>query len=367
MHKVRSEFFDSRDKYLSFVHTTDEKVRIAFYLARQLRGVRPPPVSQAFYLLDAGTGEGTILATFLTALHDKMPQTPLVVTGKEISLDDICILLGYLPDRFAEHKPLVVHLTNMTYRELAHTPAAEVKHIRKGLSGGNAHAFGLQLMNMTELVKQHWALEVQDGKVRPRQKVILTLYRRDQRTALRPFLMSRQLAPHYDFIIAAQPFRLRRAPAQVAAGVVAPLLRLLGSGGRMVLVYASGRDFTKPLLRLLYPALQPYRHAAPHKLLAAVRKLPAAAGVAHRVETLRYRLINLYLGRREFSLGNILSLWKVVTYVGQISDAEATDSPLSRTMEKKMGAHLARAKDLSFCNNVIVFRKRRQRAARGDL
>ena len=218
MSEVRSEFSDSRDKYLSFVHTTDEKVRIAFYLARQLRGIRPP-AARPFYLLDAGTGEGTVLATFLTALHDKMPQTPIVVTGKEISLDDICILLGYLPDRFAEHKQLVVHLTNMTYAELAQTPAAEVVRVRKGLSGGNSHAFGLQLMNMADFVKRHWALDVRGGKLRPKQKVILTLYRRDQHAALRPHLAAAPLAPEgYDFIIAAQPFRLRRPPAQVAAG-----------------------------------------------------------------------------------------------------------------------------------------------------
>lgn len=356
--KARREFFDSRDKYLSFVHTTDEKIRIAFYLAAQLRGVKTPAAGAAgapFRLLDAGTGEGTVLATFLTALHKKMPHTPIIATGKEISIDDVCILLSYLPDRFAEHKPLVVHLTNMTYNELANPAAVQFTHIRKGLDGGTSHDFGLQLMNMADLIKKHWALDVQDGRLAPKQKVVLTLYRRDQREALRPHLAMQPAAQ--DFIIAAQPFRLRRPPAQVAEKVVAPLLRLIGAGGRMVLVYSSGRDFTTPLLRLLCPGVQPYRHAAPAKLLAALGKLPEAAGLRQRTAELRYNFINLYLGRREFSLGNILSLWKAVTYVGQISDAEARDFPFNRRMEQAMSAHIAKTKDLSFVNNVIVFSK----------
>ena len=97
------------------------------------------------------------------------------------------------------------------------------------------------------------------------------------------------------------------------------------------------------------------------KLLAAVRKLPAAAGVHMRVDELKYRLINLYLGRREFSLGNIFSLWKAVTYVGQISDAEAQATPFGRKMERQIGEAVAKVKDLSFCNNVVVFRRRIRR------
>jgi len=79
-------FFDNRDKYLSFVHTTDEKIKTAFYLSAQLDGVAP---DRPYLVFDAGTGEGTVIATFLTALHQKMPNVPIVVTGKEISIDDL--------------------------------------------------------------------------------------------------------------------------------------------------------------------------------------------------------------------------------------------------------------------------------------
>ena len=358
MNRARREFFDSRDKYLSFVHATDEKIRIAFYLARELSRMGPPASGRPFYMLDAGTGEGTVMATFLTALHKRMPKTPIVVTGKEISIDDICILLSYLPDRFAEHKTLVVRLTNMTYADLSN-PKVTCRHIKKEIRGDTSHDFGLQLMNMADLIKKHWALDVRDGRLIPREKVMLTLYRRDQRDKLGALPPPRS----YDFVIAAQPFRLRRAPAEVAKGVVAPLLRLMSDGGRMVLVYASGHDFSRPLLRLLYPEVRPYIYAAPQKLLTALKKLPESTGVRTREDMMHYGFINLYAERREFTLGNIMTLWKAVCYVGQISDAETGATPFNKQVEQKISGHLAGAGDMLFANNVIVFSRRRGKYA----
>ena len=361
---TQTAFFDSRDKYLSFVQATDEKVRIAFYLARVLQRWRAPKAAQPFYILDAGTGEGTVLATFLTAVHKRMPDTPVVALGKEISIDDICILLSYLSDRFAEHKRLVVHLTNLSYSELAAPGKVRYTRVCKAINGKTSHDFGLQLMNMADFVKKHWQLDTdKHGRLIPRQKIVLTLYRKDQ-PQLKPLFARTRLLPRtYDFMIAAQPFRLRREPAQVARKVIAPLLSLLAVGGRMTLVYSSGRDFTQPLLRALYPAVQPYANGAPARLLAELERLPVFATVRARLDTLRYGFINLYLGRRYFSLGNILSLWKVVTYVGQISEAEENTSPFEAVMERKMRARLAKIKDLSFTNNVIVFSKSAVRRA----
>lgn len=359
---TRTEFFDSRDKYLSFVTATDEKVRIAFYLADELKKTKVPPVTEPFYLLDAGTGEGTVVSTFLAALHKRMPQKPIVVTGKEISIDDICVLLSYLPDRFSEHKPLVFHLTNLTYQSLANPVPEKITHIKYPLKGRTSHDFGLQLMAMSDFVQKHWALNIVDGQLKPKQNVVLTLYRQDQQEWLKPLLA---LPFRYDFIIASQAFRLRRLPAKVAKSVIAPLLRLLKGGGRMVLVYSSGRDFSKPLLKMLYPDIRPYIYAAPQKLLTALRHLPEMAQIKTRTDELRFGFINLFLGRNEFSLGNIITLWKAVTYVGQVSDAESAAVKLDETLEAKMQKKLTRQKSLSFLNNVIVFTKSDKADKRG--
>lgn len=350
--RVETAFLDSRDKYLSFVTATDEKVRVAFCLARVLERMTLPPAGAPFFALDAGTGEGTVAATFLAAVHKRMPQKPVVFVGKEISVDDVCILLNYLPDRFAEHKQLVFHVTNLSYAELADPAAAGAVHVKRALRGTTSHEFGMQLMTMAPFVKEHWALDVRAGRMTPRRKVILTLYRRDQTEFMTPLLIP---PARFELIIASQAFRLRRAPESVAQGVVAPLLRLLGSGGRMGLVYSSGRDFSREVLRRLYPEVDPYRFAAPGTLLVAARQLPELAGVRTRVGALRYGFINLYVGRSAFSLGNVMSLWKAVTYVGQLSDAETAAAPLDARMEAELTAMLAGREDLFFENNVILF------------
>ena len=357
--KKRQNFFDSRDKYLSFVRATDEKIRTAFYLARR---IGKPSARRPYYILDAGAGEGTVISTFLTALHKKIPKTPVVVCAKEISIDDICILLGYLPDRFAEHKSLVFHITNLSYRELQNPEFSGFVRAKKELRGDTSHDFGLQLMNMADFVKKHWALETAEdgGALRPRQKIALTVFRKDQKAALETAVPEGPATTprRFDFIIASHPFRLRRPPARTAAAVLAPLAGMLKAGGRMVLVYASGRDFSRPLLRMMYPDISPFRNAAPEKLLRAFKKIPGCAAVKTRASSLRYGFVNLYLGRKNFSLGNIYSLWNAVAYAGQISDSERRED---EDIPEKIRQKLARAKDMTFANHVVHFSAPRRR------
>ena len=352
MPAAADNFLDSRDKYFSFVRATDEKIKTAFYLARRIGS---PPPQKPFYVLDAGAGEGTVISTFLTALHKKIPRTPIVVVAKEISIDDICILLSYLPDRFAEHPALVFHITNMTYREMA-DGAPGVRRFKRELRGAMSHDFGLQLMNMSAFAEKHFALQTDSCAPRPQRKVVLTLFRADQKAALAPLLSP---PSGFDFIIASHSFRLRRSPAAVAAAVIAPLLRMLKEGGRMTLIYASGCDFTRPLLRAIYPHIHPYRRAAPPRLLRALRGIPdAAARVSARVSAMRYGFVNLYLGRRGFALGDIRSLWNAIEYVGQIGDGE---THAAGKTPRELHDRLARIKDKTLVNHVIHFTKRRGR------
>ena len=358
----RREFFDSRDKYLSFVHTTDEKVKSAFYIAKYLG--KTPPMNHAYYVLDAGAGDGAVISTLLTAIHKKMPNTPIIVTAKEISIDDICILLSYLPDRFAEHKRLVFNITNMSYCDILQPPAVKFLHVKKELRGDTSHDFGLQLMNMSAFVKKHWALEVNaNGMLRPNQKITLTIYRKDAKALLENVIPKRRadLANRFNLIIASQPFRLRRKMQEVVAMVLSPLLKMLDKGGRMILIYSSGQDFSRSLLRFLYPDINPYQNSAPAKLLSALKKNSELTILAKsaRVDSFRYGFINMYTGRRDFSLGNIISLRKALTYVGQISDSE--QRRYGQLPENEIRQKLARVKDMAFVNHVIHFVNRRRR------
>ena len=76
----KADFFDSRDKYLSFVNSTNEKSNIAFELSSYLK--KSKINSNAFRIFDAGIGEGTIIATLLSAAHERFPEDPIFVVGK---------------------------------------------------------------------------------------------------------------------------------------------------------------------------------------------------------------------------------------------------------------------------------------------
>jgi hypothetical protein len=107
-------------------------------------------------LYDAGTGDGTLLAHLMLALHRKFPTIPFFVLGKEISLEDIRLSLEKVPDRLVEHPASVVILTNLYY---AGSPwlmpknadrAAALNRLEISLEGSSAHGFGEQLRAMDD-------------------------------------------------------------------------------------------------------------------------------------------------------------------------------------------------------------------------
>ena len=49
--------------------------------------------------------------------HQRMPNVPLLVNTKEISMEDVRLGLEKLPDRFVEHKNTVFVISNLNYVE----------------------------------------------------------------------------------------------------------------------------------------------------------------------------------------------------------------------------------------------------------
>jgi len=108
-------FFENRQKYLLFVHTCSEKRVIAERVGLELASIHPrPPAVRVF---DAGVGDGTVLARVMRSMHSRFPHMPFYIAGKEISLEDIKLVLQKLPDRLYEHPATVFVLTNMAYAE----------------------------------------------------------------------------------------------------------------------------------------------------------------------------------------------------------------------------------------------------------
>ena len=69
-------FFDNREKYLMFVTTCGEKWAIGQCIGAELGHLEPTP--PALRVFDAGTGDGTVLASVLRQLHGRFPTVPFL-------------------------------------------------------------------------------------------------------------------------------------------------------------------------------------------------------------------------------------------------------------------------------------------------
>ena len=108
-------FFDNRQKYLLFVSTCSEKTEIANRVSLELASLQPSP--PALRLFDAGVGDGTVLSRVMRALHARFPTMPLYVVAKEISYEDVRMMLEKMADRLFEHPATVLVVTNLYYAE----------------------------------------------------------------------------------------------------------------------------------------------------------------------------------------------------------------------------------------------------------
>src|SRR6185437_9380987 len=141
-------FYDNRQKYLLFVTTCGEKWVIAQRVGMELANIHPRP--PALRVFDAGMGDGTVLSRTMRAMHNRFPTMPFYIVGKEISLEDVRLVLEKMPDRLYEHPATVLVLTNMYYAEApwlkpnSVTAASSMVWHELSLTGATAHDFETQ-------------------------------------------------------------------------------------------------------------------------------------------------------------------------------------------------------------------------------
>jgi hypothetical protein len=327
-------FFDNRQKYLLFVHTCGEKEVIARRVGMELANIHPrPPAVRVF---DAGMGDGTVLTRVMREMHRRYATVPFYVVGKEVSLEDVRLSLAKMADRFFEHPATVLVVTNMYYSEApwltpkALAAATSLLWHEVPLSGATAHDFSEQIAALEPFLSKHWQARHSPATGNPvyERPVALVLYREDFRFLLNDVIPRQGRArADYDLVIASQPYRAR-VPAQFKAErVIAPLVRALGPGGRLLGIHSCGNDPGLEIVRKVWPEEDPFRTSR-HDVLRAVRgELGRDAkhynfnAYADARAVFRYDMHTLPTEvSSSIGTSTLFAAWNAAVYVAQIDD-----------------------------------------------
>ncbi len=327
-------FFDNRLSYLTFVNTTNEKWRISERVANELDLIQPRP--PALRVFDAGMGDATVLANTMRAMHQRYPNIPFYMVGKEISLEDLRLSLDKMPDRLVEHPASVVAMTNLFYSEAPwlHPNNEEVaKNLvwkTIALDGQSSIGFQEQLRELDTFLVDNWQVRSSPTSGNPLyvKPTVLVIYRKDHSFLLDnviPRLGERRA--DYDLVLASQPWRARTAPQQKAKAVLAPLARSLAPGGRMLTVQSTGNDPGEEIINAIWPDIELFP-VNRYDLIAALQaelgtqaedfdlSIPSGgdAMLSYRMHTLPEE-IGPSIGTSTLS-----AAWNAATYVAQIDD-----------------------------------------------
>src|SRR2546427_9447384 len=270
-------FFDNRQKYLLFVNTCSEKDVVARRVGLELGPINPRP--PAVRLFDAGVGDGTVLARVMREMHRRFPTVPFYIVGKEISLEDVRLSLRKMVDRFYEHPATVLVVTNMYYTEApwltprAVAAATSMVWHEVSLTGTTSHDFSEQIAAMEPFLAKSWqaGLSPKTGNPVYEHPTALVIYRDDYRFLLDDVIPKRGAGQaEYDMVIASQPYRARAPLEFKAQKVIAPLVRALGKGGRLLGIHSYGHDPGLEIVQEVWPGENPFVHTR-HDLMRAAK------------------------------------------------------------------------------------------------
>jgi hypothetical protein len=327
-------FFDNRQKYLLFVNTCSEKEVIARRVGMELANIHPrPPAVRVF---DAGMGDGTVLTRVMREMHRRFATLPFYIVGKEISLEDVRLSLAKMADRFFEHPATVLVVTNMYYSEApwltpkALAAATSLLWHAVPLTGHTAHDFSEQIAALEPFLSKNWQARHSPTTGNPvyERPVALVLYREDFKFLLHDVIPQQGRArADYDLVIASQPYRARVPAKFKAQRVIAPLVRSLGPGGRLLGIHSCGGDPGLEIVRRVWPDENPFQTNR-HDVLRAVR--------AELGKDARHYNFNAYADARAVfrydmhtlptevssSIGTstLFAAWNAAVYVAQIDD-----------------------------------------------
>ncbi len=332
-------FYDNRQKYLAFINTCNEKSAVARRAIQELAHVRPTP--PAIRVFDAGMGDATVLSRLMRGTHRMFPTVPLSVVAKEISLEDVRLGLEKMPDRFQEHPATLLVVTNLNYAEAPRLMprdthlAAALNWQEVRLTGNSAHEYAEQIEELGPTLDYGWQTRSSPKTGNPvyLRPSVLVVYREDHKFLLDSVIPKPgRIFENYDLIVASQPWRARMSAEFKAQKVLAPLVRSLAPGGRLLAIQSCGRDPALEIIQKLWPGENPFQ-VDRHELLAALKSELGRdardftlAALPDEKAVFRYEMHTLpsEIGSR-IGTSTLFAAWNAAIYVNQIED-ERLDS-----------------------------------------
>ena len=344
--KKNFRFFDNRQKYLLFVTTTNEKNKIADALKPIVQKLKPK--FPALKIFDAGMGDGSLLMSVMRQCHQKMPQIPLLVSTKEISMEDVRLGLEKLPDRFIEHKNTVFVISNLNYVESTALKSNDKKKQKKmnwkivKLKGNSSLDFSNQLRKLNqEFLSKKWQIErnPKNGNPTYKEPSVIVIYRKDQEFSLKNVIPKKNNGKNsYDLIIASQPYRSRISAEKKVKYVIDPMIKSLDKKGKLVVVHACGNDPGNKIIKKIWPKENPFPSL--HNSIIKYIKNNTDNEILKKLkfnkkQTIKYvlrALPNEISGGIATSL--IFSAWNAAVYVNQISDEQIMSAERKKYYQK---------------------------------
>ncbi|MDC1183832.1 hypothetical protein N8150_01375 [Gammaproteobacteria bacterium] len=361
----KKRFFDDRLKYLSFIQNTGEKRAISKELYPHIASL--PQNKTYLRILDAGTGDGTIKSNLIKSFHKYHPYTSLLITGKEISYEDLKNTLEKMPDRFVEHPNLMVTMTNVKFSELGHIENSKkmngknIKKITLVLKNDNSFDFNDQISNLGNFIKKYWGIEI-DSKSRTSYSnpCLIRIYREDHKRYLEPFIDKDYDNNNYDLIVASQAYRAISNAKTKVSNVIAPLMRLLNKSGKLLITHSCGDDSVEKILRIAWKDKDPFptkgkeiiQHLNDHPVGENSRytySKPKSYSFKFK-RTPDQTVSELFGHGIDAKLANIL-------YVGQIPEKDIQAMEKNSTLLRKIHNAIAKEDKIFFRNELFSIKK----------
>ncbi len=361
-------FFDSRQKYLLFVTTTNEKAVVSQKISPIVKSIIPK--KPALKIFDAGLGDGTLLMNVLRDCHREFPTIPFLVTGKEVSMEDVRLTIEKLSDRFVEHPNMVFVLTNLHYNEAAFLKSKNIEKQKNmmvekvPLYGKSSHEFNTQLNNLDSLLKDTWQVErnSKNGNTTYKQPSIIIIYRKDHDMSLDhiiPKVDDKKI--NYDLIIASQPYRSRISEKQKVNYVIKPMIESLNNNGKLIVTHAFGNDPATELVKKLWPDDDPFPTLG-NKIINYLKenldKSLLQNLIFHKPEVFKYNLRALPNEiENGISTSLIFSAWNNINYVTQIDDTKTKSAEENGNCFKYLSEILKKNDGLFFNDELLIIEK----------